>query len=87
MSSLSRTRILKELSQFKTNFNYDGIKLTFDLDEITEISKLDFEMIGPEGTPFLNEKLKLEINLTDRYTTKRIIINKKHKLDIPWSLQ
>lgn len=86
MSSLRRTRILKELLQFKTNFNYEGIKLAFDLDETNEISKLDFEMIGPEGTPFVNEKLKLEMNLTDRYTIKRTFIN-KHKLDTPWSLQ
>ena len=65
---MRRTRLLKELRLLK-DLHQDGISLQIDNAEI-EFSEnfhaLNFEINGPEGTPFSNQKLKLEIKPTDR---------------------
>ena len=38
-----------------------------DFDFNSDIGKLLFEIVGPEGTPFEGQRLKLEMKVTDRY--------------------
>lgn len=62
--SLRKTRLLKELALLES-FNHEGIK--FISQDNGNLETLEFEIIGPEGTPFSNEKLQLEIKLTNKY--------------------
>ena len=61
--SLKRARLLKELTLLENGASiHDGIKLIRQ----ENLEKLDFEILGPAGTPFENETLQLEMKLTDR---------------------
>ena len=72
--TLRRTRLLKELKQLQS-FNHDGIKLKDYCDDsmggskserLGDIDSLEFEMVGPEDTPFAKAVLHVEIKLTKR---------------------
>ena len=73
MSSIRRTRLLKELVLLNSlNLNEKDnqnikIKMLSDFDFNSDIGKLLFEIVGPEGTPFEGQRLKLEMKVTDRY--------------------
>lgn len=62
--SLRQTRLVKELSLLENGFNHDGIKFLSQ----ENLETLQFEINGPEGTPFSKEILQLEMKLTNRHT-------------------
>lgn len=64
--SLRKTRLLKELQQLQSSFNHEGIKFLVSEEYLSSIETLKFEMKGPEGTPFFEEILQLEMTLTNR---------------------
>lgn len=74
--SLRKTRLLKELALLE-NFSHEGIKFIAQ----ENLETLEFELIGPEGTPFANETLQLEMKLTNRYIhgNKVILLSTLHR--------
>lgn len=64
--SLRKTRLLKELTQLQNSFNHEGIKCLIPEGYFSSVETIKFEMKGPEGTPFFEELLQLEMTLTSR---------------------
>ena len=64
--ALRRTRLLKEISQLKQQWNDLSATLIDDFDGNSAIETLSFEISGPEGTPLAQHSLQLEMKITGR---------------------